>query len=48
MSFFTANSILGILVSIIAVTSVCVSSFFTTKKFSPFEGTNYAIGRDNC
>ena len=48
MSFFTANSILDILASIIAVTSVCVSSFFTTKKFSPFEGTNYAIGRDNC
>ena len=35
-----ADSILCVLVVIIAVTCVCVSSFSTTKKFSPFEGMN--------
>ena len=34
------DSILCILVVVIAVTCVCVSSFSTTKKFSPFEGMN--------
>ena len=34
------DSILCILVLVIAVACVCVSSFSTTKKFSPFEGMN--------
>ncbi len=34
------DSILCILVLIIALTCICVSSFSTTKNFSPFEGMN--------